>query len=170
VCTQVGCSGTDAATIVDVLTNSNANGDPTRTNDGPDGQRPPRDPNTAVITLVNDSDFALDVQFFVSTNPAVTSESDLLSEENQFRSGIGFLSLGILSSGETVDVSLTCTDFLFIGTKGGEFRDARTGDSVAISTRSRLAQRGPQFDCGNSVTFRFSADAAGRPTTALSIE
>ncbi len=164
-----GCDGTDTAAIIDALTN-NSNSNPDPIGNGPNEPLPPPDPDATTITLTNASDFALDVQFFTSTDPAVTSESDLLSEDNQFRNGIGFLSLGILSSGESVDISLACSDFLFVGTAGGEFLDANTGESIAVSTRSRLAQLGPQFDCGNRVTFLFFADSTGTPTTALSIE
>lgn len=128
------------------------------------------DDSLLAVRLVNVSDLALDVRFYVSSDPEVATADQLFVEANAFREGIGFLSLGILEAGQVVDVPVPCKEALFVGTVGGEFLDPVTGESIAEGTTARLAQLGPQFDCGNRVTFMFFANLDGQPTATLSIE
>lgn len=156
----VGCDGSGGAIFVDPPDNSNGN----------DNSVPDPVPDGVTVRLLNVSELALDVQLFISTDPAITTEAELFVPEHEFRDGIGFLSLGILDIGEGVDVELACSGAIFIGTRGGEFLDHMSGTSVSTGERSRLAQLGPQFDCGNRVTLRFSPDANGSPIATLSID
>lgn len=131
---------------------------------------PPVEPRTVVVRLMNVSDNALNVQFFVSTDRETTTENQLFVEENAFRDGIGFLSMGILAADQTVEFHIDCSETLIIGTMGGEFLDTATGESIGQGTIARLAQLGPQFDCGDQVTFRFIPDEDGDPNALLSIQ
>ena len=163
IASTVGCDGEFPFTIVVDAGDANEN---TNGSTVPE----PQEDSVVVVRLVNLSELALDVQLFASTDPTVTTADQLFVEANVFLQGIGFLSLGILAPGEGVDVPIPCEDAVFVGTLGGEFLDASTGESIAAGTTPRLAQLGPQFDCGNRVTFRFFPDDDGQPTAALSIE
>jgi len=124
----------------------------------------------AVVRLINESAFAVDVELFVSSDPQVRAAADVIGEGNRFVEGVGFLSLGLLDVGESAEVVLACGSSLAVATAGGVFLDRRTGDVVAEGAEVRFAQLGPQFDCGDRVTIRYGQDGEGVPTTALRID
>ena len=117
-----GCVGTATVDPADGL-----NADPAGGATAPVGPTGLQD-GVAVI-LANTSDFALDVQFHLSTDPGVVSQTALFAAGNAFRDGIGFLSLGILAPGETIARLFDCTDSLILGTAGGEFLDDESGQT-----------------------------------------
>lgn len=159
----IACDGTVSFPLFDDEADRNENSD---SEPAPESEGE----SLVVVRLVNVSALALDVRFFVSTDPTVTTAEELFVEGNAFREGIGFLSLGVLGPGEAVDVPIACEEVVFLGTQGGEFLDPETGESVAQSAKPRLAALGPQFDCGDRVTFRFFADENGQPTATLGIQ
>lgn len=122
------------------------------------------------VVLVNTSDFALDVQFHVATDPEAITEAALFASDNAFLDGIGFLSLGILAPGETIARLFDCTGALILGTAGGAFLDDESGESIAEGSTVRFAALGPQFACGSLLTFEFIVDDEGRPLARLTIE
>ncbi|NOT01222.1 MAG: hypothetical protein HOP29_11405 [Phycisphaerales bacterium] len=131
--------------------------------------QPIPDDDSVTIELVNASPLAVDVELFLTTDPAITFPELLFQEPNAYRDGIGFLSLGILDIGESVDISLDCPDALFVGTTGGQYLDPASGDVLTLGAKQRWAQLGPQFDCGDTVTFEFYFIDSDEPDVSLQI-
>lgn len=140
--------------------------------DAPDGTPPPQtlpDDDIVEIKLVNAGPLAVDVEFFLSDDPGVSSPEMLFVEANAFREGIGFLSLGILDIGESVELSLDCPDSLFVGTTGGQFLDPASGEVLLLGDKQRWARLGPQFDCGDTIAFEFHLIDSDEPDVSLRI-
>jgi hypothetical protein len=137
-----------------------------------DGVSPPASErgSFAFVRLVNATGVAVDTQFFVATDEADVASRALFEERNRFVRGIGFLSGGVLAPEEGVALDLPCGSQLLVGTMGGELLDPETGETVAVGATARLAELGPQFDCGGVVTFTFSIDDSGQPEATLSIQ
>lgn len=137
----------------------------------PDDSGRPVSGEEVSVRLLNGSEFALDVELYVVTVPDVATPEGLFgSPEHEYRDGIGFLSLGVLAPNAQAEVRLPCGEALFVGTTGGEFLDAVSGESVAEGTRTRHAMLGPQFDCGDRLTFQFFPDDAGEPNVLLRVD
>lgn len=126
------------------------------------------DPIVTVI-LANESDVAVDTQLFVLNDVNNPQVDELFAERNQFRRGIGFLSLGILAPGEIVEVTLDCGSALTVGTTGGQFLDPETGDEITNGDTPRTATLGPQFDCLGTVVFTYRLDENGVGTSTLGL-
>ncbi len=155
-------SGLDLLTVVD--------GDPPSDRPSlPTATEIPLPERITTVLLVNESELAVDTQFFVLNDVSFSQPDDLFADPNQFRRGVGFLSLGVLAPGEIVEVTLQCGTALTIGTTGGQFLDPETGDEVTTGTTRRIATLGPQFDCLDTVTITYNVSASGAGIAMLGL-
>jgi hypothetical protein len=97
---------------------------------------------------------AVDVQFYATNEPLDTLPDDLFVEDNRVTRSIGLAGRGIIEPGMVDAISFPCTENLTLGTAGGEFTEAETGDERGLGT-PRWAQQEPLGLCGSVVTFEF---------------
>ena len=133
-------------------------------NDGNDAAPPPSNQPTEPtasssvrVVLINATEAALETEFFVSSSPLTDPATDLFSGANLFITGIGLAGTGLLAPGEADSADVPCTDDLTIGTRGGKFLDAETGDDLGTGT-TRVLQAGLVFDCGDDISFAYRLD------------
>ena len=128
------------------------------------------DPLQARVTLrfVNQTaTLAVDVQFYSSNEPLGVIPDELFVEANLVTRGIGLAGQGILGPGMSDDITFPCTPDLTVGTLGGEFTDAETGDLRGTGV-SRWAQEGSLSLCGSVVTFEYGR-ARGEFATSVRV-
>ena len=97
---------------------------------------------------------AVDVQFYATNEPLDTLPDDLFVEDNRVTRSIGLAGRGIIEPGMVDAISFPCTENLTLGTAGGEFAEAETGDERGLGT-PRWARQEPLGLCGSVVTFEF---------------
>jgi hypothetical protein len=97
---------------------------------------------------------AVDVQFHAANELLDTLPDDLFVDANRVTRSIGLAGRGILEPGMLDSISFPCTDDLTLGTMGGEFSDAETGDERGVGA-PRWAQAEPLGLCGSVVTIEF---------------
>jgi hypothetical protein len=141
--------------------NDNDNGTPTSSND-------------AIIVVFRNlaDDEAVDVEFYFAEGPLENVPEDLFLDENRVRDGrviqehdgIGLINSAILAPHEVDGFELSCDRELSLGTSGGMFLDAETGEELGTGAR-RWAQQGEQFDCGAIIEFTYDSDRDGFTTT-----
>ncbi len=108
------------------------------------------------VQFVNLTDStAVDVQFFVSNEVIEPVRDNLFAEENLVTRSIGLAGSGIISPRATDSIPLPCTPGLTIGTLGGVFTEAESGD-VFGTGQERWVTEDPVGFCGSRVTFEFS--------------
>ena len=137
--------------------------------DGGDAEPPATIPDPIItLHLANRTDFVVEPQIFVSTNgPGATAET-LFVESNGFTEGIGLAASGLMAP-DSVDVAeVKCVEGLVIGTTGGRFLDAETGDELGIGLL-RILQEGLVFDCGAEIALIFRLEN-GEFTTSVALE
>lgn len=100
---------------------------------------------------------AVDVQFYATNEPLGTFPDDLFVDENRVTRSIGLGGRGIIGPATTDAITFPCTEDLSLGTLGGEFSEAETGDQRGLGT-ARWAQDAPLGLCGSVVTFEFYRD------------
>jgi len=110
------------------------------------------------VRLLNQSGSALAVQLYASAT-AGDAETVLFTEANEIVAGIGFAGTGLIPAGDNDEALLLCDDAVMIGTRGGQFVDADTGDVLGTG-QQRYLELGAQFDCGDtiSIIYRQSGD------------
>lgn len=112
---------------------------------------------SAIVTVrfVNrSSNAAVDVQFFSTQSSELELPDDLFDESFSVRRDIGLAGTGILPPSVTDTIDIPCTANLTLGTKGGQFSDAETGDPLGIGD-PRWLEDYPLGLCGAVVTFEF---------------
>ena len=97
---------------------------------------------------------AVDVQFYAANEPLDDLPADLFVEGNRLARSIGLAGQGIIEPGMTDSITFPCTGDLTLGTAGGKFLEAETGDERGLGT-ARWAQETPLGLCGSVVTFEF---------------
>lgn len=106
---------------------------------------------------------AVDVQFHATNDILDTLPDDLFTPDHQVTRSIGLAGLGILEPGMVDTISFPCTDDLTLGTQGGQFSDAETGDSRGLGVPRWVAGAGLGL-CGSVVTFEYTRDGEGFTT------
>jgi hypothetical protein len=114
---------------------------------------PTRDP-VVTLRLANLTELAVEAEIYISTNGQANTPDTLFTNEYLLTNGVGLASTGVLIP-ETLDiVQFECDTGLVIGTAGGVFQDAETGEVLGAGVR-RLLQEDLVFDCGAIVTFAY---------------
>ena len=112
-------------------------------------------PNEVLVRFINRTlNEAVDVQFHATNEPLESLPDDLFVEENLLRRGIGLAGSGILGPRQGDQITFPCTADLTIGTAGGQFLDAETGDERGVG-QPRWVQESPLGLCGFVVTIEF---------------
>lgn len=126
---------------------------------------PARDPEFVTIYVRNDtSREAVNVDFHASVaaiGPDVGTE--LFQNANRLAGLVGIAGSGLLQPGQADIVRWTCEDGVAVGTLGGTFLDANTGEVLGSGQR-RWAQAGAQFTCGDLIVISFGATNDGYRT------
>ncbi len=131
----------------------------------------PEDPvasDEVLVRFVNRTgDDAVDVEFYATTEPLAKLPDDLFVEQNRVMREIGLAGRGVLAPKQADQVVLDCSADLTIGTSGGLFADADTGDENGEGD-PRWAQDRPLGLCGTTVTFEFLLES-DRYVTRISL-
>ncbi len=108
-----------------------------------------------VIRFINRTgDDAVDVEFFATNDPLTKLPDELFVEGFRVTREIGLAGRGVLAPQQRDEITFPCTADLSIGTSGGEFTDADTGDERGLGD-PRWAQDRPLGLCGTIVMFEF---------------
>ena len=121
-------------------------------------------PDTVLVQFWNLSpDLAVDVEFFVTSEPAPAIPNDLFLPANRITASIGVAGTGILEPGKEDSIEIPCTQTLTLGTSGGRFLDNDTGEVVGHGT-PRWVQEHPLGLCDSVVTVVFTSNENGLVT------
>lgn len=150
-------SGCDLDSIaIELSRNTGDDNDPTANN--------PADGSIFVAFRNGTTDAAIDVNFYVSTEPLSQVPNDLFTMDNLSLAGIGLGSNGRLAPGVQDIIEVACADGLILGTTGGVFIDPETGEELGVGTQ-RWVMQGAQFDCGETIVFEYRRDGDVFSTT-----
>lgn len=154
-CMVVCVASTLTGCTLDVLPempNENDNG-----NDGDNGGMgvPSRVVEVRLRNLT--TDIAVDVELHISSDPLANLPGDLFAEENFFGIGIGLGGNGRIGPGEEEIFDIDCDEGMGIGTLGGSFLNAETGELVGTGNQKWL-QEGAQFNCGAVILFEYRGE------------
>jgi hypothetical protein len=103
---------------------------------------------------------AVDVQFYATNEPLGMVPDDLFVEANLVTRSIGLAGRGIIEPRTQDAITFPCTSNLTIGTLGGAFADAETGDALGQGV-PRWAQEEPLGLCGTEIAFEFMPGTDG---------
>lgn len=118
-------------------------------------------PTTIRVVLINDTSLTLDPQIYVTEN-AVTDLDHLFTRSNKYtRYGIG--TIGLLGGRDSDSFTLACDDTRVLGTLGGAFGDDL--DNPEGTGQQRVVSQDVNFECGETITLRFSQSGAQFRTT-----
>ncbi len=118
-------------------------------------------PTTIDVILINDTNLTLDPQIYV-TDEAVTDLENLFTRSNKHtRYGIG--TIGLLGGRDDASFSLSCEEARVLGTLGGAFGDDL--DNPEGTGQQRVVSQDVNFECGETITLRFSQSGGGFRTT-----
>ena len=105
------------------------------------------------VQLVNDSDYAVAVQLY-ATDQTGDAATVLFVEDNLITANVGFAGTGLLPAGEDDEILLNCDSAVMVGTLGGEFVDADTGE-VQGTGQQRVLEQDLQFVCTETITLTY---------------
>lgn len=125
----------------------------------PDNTQPPP-PSTVELRFVNLTDAAVATEIYVADGPLENLPDDLITAEHRVLEGIGVAGTGIMSPFSADSIERPCADDLVVGTGGGRFMDADSGEFLGQGP-VRFLQAGFQFDCGTTLIFEYSRTADG---------
>jgi len=112
--------------------------------------------NVVTVRFVNLTDTsAVDVQFYVSNEAIESVPDDLFVDANLVTRSIGLAGSGIIAPRATDSIQLPCASDLTLGSLGGVFTEAESGDVLGTG-QSRWVTEDPVGFCGQQVTFEFS--------------
>ena len=103
------------------------------------------------------ADIAVDVELHVSSEPVANLPDDLFAEENFFGVGIGLGANGRIGPGQQEVFDVDCDEGMAIGTLGGSFLNAETGELLGSGNQKWL-QEGAQFNCGAVILFEYRGE------------
>ena len=103
------------------------------------------------VRFVNQSNWALDVQFYATAETG-DAETVLFLDANLVTANIGLAGRGVIDAGQTDEIELPCTNAQTIGTRGGEFLDSESGESAGTG-QQRIFALGEQYNCEETITF-----------------
>jgi len=112
--------------------------------------------SVVTVRFVNLTDTtAVNVQFYVSNETIESVPDDLFVEENLVTRSIGLAGSGIIAPRATDAIQIPCAPDLTLGSFGGVFAEAESGDVFGFG-QSRWVTEDPVGFCGLQVTFEFS--------------
>lgn len=112
--------------------------------------------SVVTVRFVNLTDTAaVDVQFHVSNETIESVPDDLFVDENLVTRSIGLAGSGIIAPRATDAIQIPCAPDLTLGSLGGVFAEAESGD-VFGTGQPRWVTEDPVGFCGLQVTFEFS--------------
>ena len=117
------------------------------------------------VRFVNQSNWALDVQFYATAETG-DAETVLFLDGNRVTADIGFSGTGLIPQADTDEIERLCTNARMIGTRGGEFRDADTGESVGTGEQ-RVLVLDQQYTCEETITIIYTASGDSFETSVL---
>jgi hypothetical protein len=137
-------------------------------NDADDNRQPPPPSNIIKVRFINETDVAVDVQFYASATPVDANDIDntLFVPGNLRTLSIGFAGLGVIPPGEVDEITLDCSNASAIGTKGGLFTDVETGELLGAG-RQRFLLIDNQYGCNDTITIFYKPDGDTYNTTFL---
>jgi hypothetical protein len=116
---------------------------------------------------------AVRLEFYLARGAIATVPDDLFVAENLIGGdidvddqGLGVANQAIVEARKQDWISVQCGDFLTVGTTGGTFLDAESGEIRGVGT-ARWVQEGAQFGCGAVIVFEYAPDGDGFTTTLL---
>ncbi|MGB0715027.1 MAG: hypothetical protein ACPGXK_04060 [Phycisphaerae bacterium] len=125
--------------------------------------------SVVTVRFVNRSiNAAVDVEFFSTQTADLALPNGLFDASFSIQRDIGLAGTGILPPTVTDTIDLPCTENLTLGTQGGLFSDASSGDPLG-SGDARWLEDGPIGLCGSVVTFEFIPRGADSYTTQVLI-
>ena len=116
-------------------------------------------PTTVNLRLVNDTDFQVDPEVFVSSTSFLAEGFVLpVVSEELLTTGINRQSFDKLGSGETVSSSYDCDDIQAVMAKDAELQ---TGLLLSPEADSELFRMDQEFECGDTVTIQYAGGLSG---------
>ncbi|HUU82598.1 MAG TPA: hypothetical protein VM243_03745 [Phycisphaerae bacterium] len=143
---MVGCGG-----AVAVTGGGGGGGDAEPDNDGGSGGGAGQDEIS--VRFINDSDAAIDTQFYATNDVLDDPGEDLFQPQYHIEADIGVAGSGLLDVDADDEITFPCSDNTVIGTEGGEYYDS-SGALLATGQR-RILSVGDNFDCGNTIIFAY---------------
>lgn len=119
------------------------------------------------VRFANRTPHALDVEFHAADTVGDDIPAALFVAANEIKEGLGFAGTGLIDKGGTDELTLPCVDAAVIGTLGGTFVNPDGGELIGTG-QQRVAVKGLQYDCGESITFIFD-DSGSTFETSLVI-
>lgn len=101
------------------------------------------------------SDEAVDVQFYATNDPLANLPDDLYAEAYRVTMSVGVAGSSLVTPGAGDQILIDCTDNITLGTAGGAFRQAESGEPRGVG-QPRWAQNTGLGLCGGTVTFFYS--------------
>ena len=107
------------------------------------------------VRFLNDSDAAVDTQFYATNDLLDDPSEDLFQPQYRIQTGVGLAGSGLLEVDTDDEITFPCTDNTVVGTEGGEFQDPDLGTLLATG-QQRILRLGDNFDCGNTIIFAYT--------------
>jgi hypothetical protein len=115
------------------------------------------------VRFFNDSDAAVDTQFYATNDLLEDPTEDLFQPQYRIQTGVGLAGSGLLEVNTDDEIGFPCTENTIVGTEGGEFQDPDLGTLLATG-QQRILRVGDNFDCGNTIIFAYTG-SSGNYTT-----
>lgn len=111
--------------------------------------------NAVTIKFINASNAALDPQFYASPQDIGDPNTTLFVPDNQLTEGFGFAGTGLIPAGQSSpDIIIPCSQARALGTLGGAFKNATSGDQLGTGQKRALSID-YAYLCGDSITFTY---------------
>jgi len=149
----VGCTAGPASSAG----GGSGGGDSGNTNETTDPQDGAPAEDEVRIIFLNESDVAVDTQFYFANEPLDDPGEDLFEPRFLVQAYVGVPGTGIVLAGDESELIRPCSGTTYLGTDGGEFLDP--GGQVLATGQRRLLRVGESFDCGNTVIFAYTGAA-----------
>jgi hypothetical protein len=146
----VGCGVIPPAGGDNVNGNDNTGGGPVVPNVGE-----PSNQQVLVRFLNLSRTEAVDVQFYAAPSGVTTVPADLFAEAFSVTMSVGVAGSSLVTPGAGDQVLMDCTPNLILGTEGGAFRDAESGEPRGVG-QPRWVQDSGIGLCGATVTFLYA--------------
>lgn len=117
-------------------------------------------PSTITVRWINATSSALDPQFYASPEPLGDPAVMLFVPQYQIVDGVGFAGSGLIPGGQTDEVVLDCETVATIGTLGGTFLNADTGEPIGTG-QQRILSAQLNFVCGDTIVFTYRSGPEG---------
>ncbi len=129
---------------------------------------PPPEPTEITVRFINSTDRVVDVQFYTTGQAVANVDTDLFTPANLIAANIGFAGTGILEARGRDQITLSCDVATTLGTRGGRFLDADSGELIGTG-RQQVLFTHLQYVCGNVITFTYN-ESGGAFSTGHAVE